>query len=175
MVRFTATLHRPRGVDAGWIFLRLPQEASDQLPTRSMCSIEGRFNGTSFATTLEPDGQGGHWMRVKPDLQRESGVQVGDTVEVEMAPAAVEPEPEVPDDIAAALAGNEVAQATWNATTALARRDWVAWIVSGKKAETRTKRIGVALSKLGAGSKRPCCFDRSGMYSKEFCAPEPEN
>ena len=39
-----------------------------------------------------------------------------------------------------------------------------------ERAETRAKRIGVALSKLTAGNRRPCCFDRSGMYSNSMAA-----
>ena len=47
----------------------------------------------------------------------------------------------------------------------------IQWITSGKKAETRDKRIVVACDKLASGSRRACCFDRSGMYSKAFSAP----
>jgi hypothetical protein len=38
----------------------LPKEASAKLPSRSMTSVEGMFNGLAFQATLEPDGQGGH-------------------------------------------------------------------------------------------------------------------
>jgi uncharacterized protein YdeI (YjbR/CyaY-like superfamily) len=37
--------------------------------------------------------------------------------------------------------------------TPMARRDWIHWITSGKKAETRAKRIGVTCSKLAAGGR----------------------
>ena len=40
--------------------------------------------------------------------------------------------------------------------------------------ETRVKRIEVAISKLSAGSRRPCCFDRSGMYDKSLSCPIPD-
>ena len=53
----------------------------------------------------------------------------------------------------------------------VARRDWIHWITSGKKAETRTKRIAVACDKLASGHRRACCFDRSGMYSKGNMGP----
>ena len=53
----------------------------------------------------------------------------------------------------------------------MARRDWVAWVTSGKKAETRVKRIVVAIDKLASGQRRACCFDRSGKFGGGFCAP----
>jgi uncharacterized protein YdeI (YjbR/CyaY-like superfamily) len=73
----------------------------------------------------------------------------------------------VPADLKQALADNPAAKAIWVDITPVARRDWVHWITSGKKAETRAKRIGVACDKLASGGRRAaCCFDRSGMYSK---------
>lgn len=171
-IEFTATLHRPQTAEAvSWSFLNLPQEASDQLPTRSMFSVEGTFNGTPFVATLEPDGQGGHWLKVNETLREAAGAKAGDVVTLEIAPATVEPEPEVPEDLRQALAADPKALAVWNDTTALARRDWIYWISTGKKAETRVKRIEVTISKLAAGKRRACCFDRSGMYSNSLSCP----
>jgi len=137
-----------------------------------MVSVDGVFNGFPFQTTLVPDGQGGHWLKVDPKLQETTRAKAGDTIELEIAPVAEEPEPEVPEDFQRALeAAGPTAIATWGDITPVARRDWIFWIVSGKKEETRLKRIEVALSKLSAGNRRPCCFDRSGMYDKSLSCP----
>ena len=91
---------------------------------------------------------------------------MGDAVDVELAPVAKEPEPKVPPDLRADLAAHPDAKAVWDSLTPVARRDWIHWITSGKKAETRTKRVGVACDKLACGHRRACCFDRSGRYSR---------
>jgi hypothetical protein len=174
---FSALLLRAEGLssDEQWLFLRLPQEASSLLPSRGLNSVEGTFGGVPFWTTLQPDGEGGHWMRVEQSLLHASGLKKGDTVYVETATMAEEPEPLVPHDLREALdAAVSLARETWDAITPVARRDWIHWIVSGRKAETRTKRISVAISKLSAGSRRPCCFDRSGMYDRSLRCPTPE-
>lgn len=166
-IRFKATLSRPaEPKDATWSFLVLPKPASAQLPTRSMITVDGTLDGVPFQATLEPDGQGSHWLKVESHLRESVGAAVGATVELEIAPVAVEPEPTVPPDLHAALAADDCALATWNSITPLARRDWIHWITSGKKAETRARRITVACDKLAGGQRRACCFDRSGMYSK---------
>lgn len=173
-IRFEAVLHRPAEIAPGenWVFLRLPQEASSQLPSRSMVSIEGTIQSSPLHATLEPDGEGGHWLKVHEGLQRSAKIQPGDLVSLTIAPAATEPEPEVPQDLQSALdAAPSKALETWQSITPLARRDYIHWITSGKKAETRTKRIEVACSKLSAGNRRPCCFDRSGQYSKSMSCP----
>lgn len=64
----------------------------------------------------------------------------------------------LPADVKEALLGNKKALATWEDTTPLARSEWICWITSGKKAETRDIRIKKGLSKLSGGMRRPCCW-----------------
>jgi hypothetical protein len=137
-----------------------------------MNSVEGTFEGLPFQATLEPDGQGGHWLKVDRKLRQASGVKAGDAVLLEIAPAAVEPEPKVPADLKRALAAaHPRARVAWADITPVARRDWIQWIESAKREETRLKRIAAACDMLAKGKRRPCCFDRSGMYSKSITAP----
>ncbi|HVY01321.1 MAG TPA: YdeI/OmpD-associated family protein [Candidatus Nanoarchaeia archaeon] len=67
-------------------------------------------------------------------------------------------EVKVPLDIKKAIEENKKAKETWQGTTAVARRDWIAWAISGKKAETRQLRIGKLISMLEGGKMRVCCF-----------------
>jgi hypothetical protein len=172
-IRFKPRLQRPaEPAGADWTFFVLTRAASARLPTRSQVSVEGTLGGQPFQATLEPDGDGGHWLKVEPALAKAAGVAAGDSVAVELVPLAKEPEPKVPDDLRTALAAHPAAKATWDDITALARRDWIQWVTSGKKAETRSRRIDVACDKLAKGQRRACCFDRSGMYSNTLKAPE---
>jgi hypothetical protein len=173
-IRFTAKLLRPASPKgASWSFLVLPQNASAQLPTRSMTTVDGTLDGYPFQATLEPDGEGSHWLKVTRAMREAAGADVGDTATLEIAPVAEEPEPRVPADLRKALAATPEARTQWSGLTAVARRDWIHWITSGKKAETRERRITTACSKLASGKRNACCFDRSGMYSKSLSAPEP--
>lgn len=65
----------------------------------------------------------------------------------------------LPEDLKKALASVPAAQATWDDITPNARKNWICWVISAKKAETRTRRIEVGLSKLSSGMRRPCCFE----------------
>lgn len=64
----------------------------------------------------------------------------------------------IPSDLQKAVASVPRAKATWDATTPLARNEWICWVTSGKKAETRNIRIKKAISKLSGGMRRPCCW-----------------
>lgn len=173
-IRFSAPLLRPvtTAKAADWTFLTLPPEASDKLPSRGMTSVEGTFNGVAFQATLEPDGKGGHWLKVDRKLREAAGAEVGDVISLEIAPVAEEPEPTVPADLRKALAAaHPKARAVWADITPVARRDWIQWIESAKQEKTRLKRIESGCDMLAKGKRRPCCFDRSGMYAKSLSCP----
>lgn len=171
---FSAMLFRPvvTGKAVSWTFLTLPKAASAKLPSRGMASVEGTFSGLDFRATLEPDGQGGHWLKVDRKMREGAGAEAGDVVALEIAPVAEEPEPRVPADLRKALAAaHPKARAVWSDITPIARRDWVQWIESAKREETRLKRLETACDMLAQGKRRPCCFDRSGMYAKSLSCP----
>ena len=64
----------------------------------------------------------------------------------------------LPADFRKALTGSPKAFLVWEDITPLARNEWICWVTSGKKAETRNIRIEKALSKLSGGMRRPCCW-----------------
>jgi len=64
----------------------------------------------------------------------------------------------MPSDWQKALNATPAARALWEDITPLARNEWICWVISGKKAETRGIRIKKGLSKLKGGMRRPCCW-----------------
>jgi hypothetical protein len=173
-IRFKAKLARPAEPDNGepWTFLILPKTASAKLPSRGMTPVEGTLNDVPFQATLDPDGRGSHWLKVDEKLRESARADAGDLVTLEITPAAEQPEPAAPQDLATALASAAPkAQSVWSDITPVARRDWIQWVTSAKQAATRARRIKNACDMLAHGKRRPCCVDRSGIYSKSLCAP----
>jgi uncharacterized protein YdeI (YjbR/CyaY-like superfamily) len=64
----------------------------------------------------------------------------------------------LPADLKKALTSDVKALETWEDITPLARNEWICWIESAKKAETRTHRIEWGCSSLREGKRRPCCW-----------------
>lgn len=64
----------------------------------------------------------------------------------------------MPADLRQAIASNAKVKALWGDITPLSKNEWICWVISGKKAETRGIRIGKAISKLKGGMRRPCCW-----------------
>lgn len=182
-----------------WVILRLPEEASAKLPTRSMTMVTGTLNNFPFTTLLEPDGKYGpgkkpsHWFRVDKTIFKNANesagspatqihlpvLRAGDNVEVSLEPTKDWIEPEIPEDLKKALAASPKAEALWKDITPSARWDWIRWIRAVKTPETRSKHIEVALSKLNKGMRRPCCFNRNlcsePYVSRNWVLLDPEN
>ncbi len=155
-VRFDATLYT---IDK-WTLLRLPEQASGELPSRGQVAVQGTINGHRFQTVLEPDGYLGHWMRIDGKLQRAAAVSAGDTATLEIEPLEDWPEPSVPQDLEAALAAApRKIQDLWEDITPMARWEWVRWVNATGNPDTRKRRVEVSVSKMKSGKRRPCCFN----------------
>ncbi len=70
----------------------------------------------------------------------------------------------VPEDLRKALVTSSVstsvsaAHNAWEDITPLARNEWICWIESAKKPETRAHRIERTRTELIKGKRRPCCW-----------------
>lgn len=64
----------------------------------------------------------------------------------------------VPKDLLAVLASDAQALAAWIDLTPLARNEWICWILSAKKQETRNRKIERIRADLLDGKRRPCCW-----------------
>ncbi len=70
------------------------------------------------------------------------------------------PEVKVPQDLAAALARNAKARATFEGLSPSKRRDYVEWIVEAKGAETRARRLAQAVAWMAEGKSRNWKYER---------------
>lgn len=64
----------------------------------------------------------------------------------------------IPTDFQRAIKSDPIVKALWTDITPLARNEWICWVISAKKEETRNRRIAVGLDKMRKGMRRPCCW-----------------
>ena len=65
---------------------------------------------------------------------------------------------DMPTDFNSALLASTAAREAWEDITPLARNEWICWVTSPKKLETREKRIHWGVDSLTEGKRRPCCW-----------------
>ena len=117
---------------------------------RARAPVRVKIGGHTYRSTIAP--YGGRYLLPLNRANREAaGVAAGDAVEVEIE---LDEEPRVvavPEDLAAALAGDPDAAAAFEGLSYTHRREYVQWIVEAKREETRRRRIEKTLADLRAG------------------------
>lgn len=63
-----------------------------------------------------------------------------------------------PKNIAQIIATDQSLNEKWHSLTPLARNEWICWVTSPKKSETRASHLQRMSIDLLAGKRRPCCW-----------------
>lgn len=93
----------------------------------------------------------------------------GQVATVDLEPVAEWPEPQVPKDLAGALAAApKNIQLLWKEITPMARWEWVRWVNATRNPDTRQRRVEVTISKMKHGKRRPCCFNLASCTDPEL-------
>jgi hypothetical protein len=145
-MKFTATVELGGKTATG---IPVPEEVVATLGSKRP-AVKVTVGGHSYRTTVAPMG-GRYFVPLSAEHRQAAGVAAGDDVDVDIEPDTSPREVTVPDDLAAALAGDEVARRHFDGLSYSNRKEWVRWIEEAKKAETRQGRVERAVASLHAG------------------------
>ena len=156
VLRFNARISRPPEAKNGsGAVLAVPKTIGTKL--RDMPKVEGTIEGHPFRAALEPNPDGGLWLRVNKAMLRGADADAGDSVQ--LAVLGPEPDPDPPADLRAAFDESPEAEPVWDELTTMGRQDWVRWIEEAKKPETRARRVKRTVEQLSEGKRRACCVN----------------
>lgn len=150
-----------------YLVLPIAEKISRQLPSRGLVMVAGQLNNQSLVMPLEPDGRGSHFLSLDESLAKKYAVSAGQPVAFQFSVTQDWPEPSLPQALIQQLEDNQL-MPTWHSLSVRARWEWLRWIRSTKNSATRDKRIGVAMSKLSHGDRRPCCFNSASCTIAEI-------
>jgi hypothetical protein len=115
--------------------------------------VVATVNGHTWRTSVARMG-GEFLVGLNREVREAAGVGAGDVVEVQLALDAAPREVEVPEALAAALAGDAEARARFDALAFTHRKEFARWIAEAKRPETRERRVAQALTMLREGRTR---------------------
>jgi hypothetical protein len=149
-MRFRTTLRQEGRTATGF---EVPPEVVTALGTGKRPPVRVTINGYTYRSTVAAYGEV-FMLPLAAEHRTAAGVAAGDDLDVEVeldeAPRVVV----VPDYLAAALAGDPAAQATWD-TLSYSNKRWHVLNVEGtKNVDTRRRRIEKALAALREGRAR---------------------
>jgi hypothetical protein len=115
--------------------------------------VVATVNGYTWRTSVARMG-GEFLLGLNKEVRQGAGVEAGDevdvTVELDTAPREVE----VPEALAAALAADPQAKASFDRMAFTHRKEYARWIAEAKQQETRQRRVERALEMIRAGKTR---------------------
>ena len=113
--------------------------------------VTGTANGRQIRGDLE--NVNGQWvLPAGPAWRRDYSLDIGASVEVELAPEGPIGDRLSPD-VAAALESVKEAKSFFEGLPTFYRKNYIRWIESAKRPETRDKRIGEMMALLKAGRR----------------------
>jgi hypothetical protein len=132
----------------GGCLIPVPRDVATELGLKGMPKIQAVIAGQPYRGSLMPMGDGTWCLGVLKSIQEAAGVGFGDTVTVELtldtAPRTVDP----PSDLAKALAHDKKMAAAWDKLSFTNKKEMAQSLEGAKKAETRERRLAVAIAKL---------------------------
>jgi hypothetical protein len=152
MQQFEAILIRPEGTGT-WTYLNVPFSVEEVFGTKAQVRVKGTVNGVSYRGSLMPHGEGRHYLVVNKAIRDEAQVTAGDDVQVTVELDTEAREVEVPEDFLAKLETDAEANQFFTQLAYSKKKEYVTWIESAKKPETRENRIVKSLERLREGKK----------------------
>ena len=131
--------------------VELPFSPADIWGARTRYDVTGTVNNHPVRGELVSIGNR-YFLRLGAAWLRDSGVAVGETVTVTLALEGPQVD-NLAEDIAAALLANQQAKLFFESLPTFYRKNYIRWIESAKRGETRARRIADMISLLEAGQR----------------------
>jgi Bacteriocin-protection, YdeI or OmpD-Associated/Domain of unknown function (DUF1905) len=148
-MRFRATVELGGKTATG---IEVPEDVVAALGSGNRPPVAVTIGGYTYRTTVARMG-GRFLIPLSAENRTGAGVAAGDQVDVDIALDSGPREVAVPADLAAALAQDEGARATFDELSYTHRKEWVRWIEEAKKAETRATRLTKTVESLREGKR----------------------
>jgi hypothetical protein len=127
--------------------IEVPADVMAALDAGKRPPVVVTVNGYEYRSTVAPMG-GKYLLPFSADRRKESGINGGDPIDVELTLDTAPRTVEVPADLQAALDASPTAAAAWETLSYTHRKEHARSVLDAKKAETRARRIAAVVAKL---------------------------
>jgi Bacteriocin-protection, YdeI or OmpD-Associated/Domain of unknown function (DUF1905) len=118
---------------------------------RARPPVRVTIGGHTYRSTVAVYG-GRYFVPLNRRTREAAGVAAGEEVTVELEADADERTVELPEELRAALDGDEAARAAFESLSYSHRKEYADWVADAKRDETRQRRLAKTLERLRAGN-----------------------
>lgn len=133
------------------VFIVLPFDPNQRWGAKERHNVYGAINGVTIRGPLLVDGSS-YYLALGPAWRRDSGIEAGAPVTVTLMAEG----PQVAAmaaDLSAAFVGAPNAREFFNSLPTFYQKNYMRWVESAKRPETRAKRITEMIELLKAGKR----------------------
>ena len=146
-ISFTAPIIQHQGMNAGYV--EFPFRVEDVFGTRGMVKVKALFDGKAeYRGVMSNMGTGCHILILTQEVRGKLGKTFGDSVLVELEHDLEKREVTIPEDVQNLLREYPEAQTFFEKLSYTHRKEYINWITSAKREETRAKRMVEFIEKL---------------------------
>jgi len=128
---------------------------SIRIKTDNIPELKATIDNYVYRGSLANMEKGGHILGITKAVRREIGKSPGDTVKITIELDTEERVIQIPQDLEREFKKYPITKYFLNSLSFTNRKEYVQWIESAKKEETRKNRIQSAIEKLSIGHKNP--------------------
>lgn len=137
--------------EGSFTFVAIPFSPREVWGAKPRYPVTGTINGISVRGTLGVLGQD-YFLRLGAAWMKSSGIEIGTNVKVKLSLEGPH-EGNIASDIAKALSTNKKAKAYFDGLATFYRKNFIRWIESAKREETRVRRINEMMKLLEEGKR----------------------
>lgn len=130
----------------------VPDEVVQALGSGKRPKVRVTVGRHTYRSTVAPMG-GQFLLALNAENRTAAGVVAGEAVVVRVELDDEPREVTVPDDLAAALAGDLLAGDAFERLSFTHRKEWVRWVTEAKRPETRQRRVERTVAELREGKR----------------------
>ena len=146
-IRFEAQIHQVEGMNAAYI--EFPFSVEKLFGTRGQVKVKATFDGkVEYRGSLANMGRNCHTLGLTKAIRQSLGKNFGETIIVELERDMEVREVFIPEDIQFLLRENPDEEAFFEKLSYTHRKEYINWIISAKRDETRAKRLIQFIEKL---------------------------
>jgi hypothetical protein len=149
---FNAVIQKLPDMDAA--FIELPFDA-EQVFGKKRVKVKAWFDGKLYRGTLMRMGRNCDWLGITQEIRKNIRKNPGDSVHVVIEEDKEERTIAIPEDLAELLRKNESESDYFHSLAFTHRKEYVNWILSAKREETRFARLEKTIDMLKRKKKNP--------------------
>jgi len=151
-VTFDAVIIQHGSMNAGYV--EFPYDVLELYGVKGQVKVKALIDDkVTYRGSLSKMGTACHTLGITQAIRKELGKELGDTIHIVLEQDKEPREVILPEEVAALFSKHPKAKAFFDKLSYTDRKEYIVWITSAKREETKQNRLGLLIEKLENGRK----------------------